>query len=59
MSRFYIAMAAYAVIALLAWQTLSNEKVRLVTLAILGMFALRTMLHRRSVEQQRDEPDSK
>jgi uncharacterized membrane protein YfcA len=46
-SKFTIAMAIYAVLGLLAWQTLSDEKIRLVTLAILGMFALKTVLHQR------------
>jgi chromate transport protein ChrA len=44
MKRFWIALLLYAVLALLAWKTLTDEKIRLVALAILGMFALRTVL---------------
>ena len=38
-------MTIYAVLGLLAWQTLPDEKIRLVTLAILGLFAVKTFLH--------------
>jgi hypothetical protein len=57
--RFYIALAVYAVLGLLAWGTLSNEplpgargngwfggvSLRAVTVAILALFAFRTVLH--------------
>jgi len=42
MNKFYVALLTYAVLGLLAWTTLSDPKFRLATLAILGMFALRT-----------------
>ncbi len=45
MSKFAIAMMIYAVLGLLAWQTLPDEKIRLVTLAVLGLFAVKTILH--------------
>ena len=45
MNRFWIAMAAFAALALLAWTTLADEKLRLITLAILAMFAIRTAAH--------------
>ncbi len=49
MSRFAIAMVAYVVLALLVLSTLSDEKIRLVTLLILGLFAVRTVVqHRRA-----------
>ncbi len=38
-------MAIYSVLGLLAWQTLPDEKIRLVTLAVLGLFAVKTVLH--------------
>ena len=58
MNRYYVAMSAYGLVALLAWLTLSDEKIRLVTLAILGMFALRTWVHRRNAEQRPGDQDS-
>ena len=48
MPRFYLAMAAFAVLGLLAWGTLSDEKLRLGTFLVLGMFALRTFLFYRA-----------
>ncbi len=42
-------MVAYVVLALLVLSTLSDEKIRLVTLLILGLFAVRTVVqHRRA-----------
>ena len=43
-------MTAYAVLAALAWFTLDDQKVRLVTVAILATFAVRTLLRQRSDE---------
>ena len=53
MNRFAMAMAAYAVLAALAWFTLDDQRVRLVTVAILAMFAVRTLVRRRSDEAGR------
>ena len=55
--RLALALAAYAAIALLVWRTMEADKVRLVTFAILGMLALRTVVHaaRLRQEEQRDE----
>ena len=48
MNRFGIALAAYVLIGTLAWFTLSDQKIRLVTLILIGAFALRTLtLHAR------------
>ena len=49
MNRFWIAMAAFAALALLAWTTLADEKLRLITLAILAMFAVKTWIRRKEV----------
>jgi hypothetical protein len=40
---FYLAMAAYAVLALLAWRTLDREFLW-VTWIVLGFFALKTWI---------------
>jgi hypothetical protein len=47
--RFVIALAAYAVLAVLAMVTLSDPRVRGVTLAILAMFAVKTWVRRKDV----------
>ena len=54
MNRFAIALAAYVVIGTLAWFTLSDQKIRLVTLVLIGAFALRTLTlrARRRAEEQ-------
>jgi hypothetical protein len=52
--KFVLALTAYAVLAILAWHTLSNEPLRVfdlnislraATLVIVGLFAFRTVLH--------------
>jgi hypothetical protein len=57
MSRFSIAMAAYLLIGVLAWATLSDEKMRYITVAILAMFAVRTLVHRRGSEDAAGQND--
>jgi len=46
-NRLLGALVAYAVLAILSWTTISDQKIRLVTLAILAMFAVKTLLHRK------------
>jgi hypothetical protein len=57
-NRLLVAIVAFAVLAGLAWTTLSDERIRLVTLAILGLFALKTWLHRKEYLRAKDENDS-
>ena len=45
MNRLWVALIAYAVIAVLTWQTISDQRMRWVTWAILAMFAIRTLAH--------------
>jgi hypothetical protein len=47
--RLVAAFFAFAVLAGLAWTTLTDERVRAVTLAILGLFAVKTWLHRKEL----------
>jgi len=48
-SRFTTAMVAYVAIAVLAWNTLTDEKLRLATLAVLALFAVKTVVRRKDV----------
>jgi hypothetical protein len=48
-SRFTMAMVAYVAIAVLAWNTLTDEKLRLATMAVLALFAVKTVVRRRDV----------
>ncbi len=49
MKRLLIAMAAFVVLGVLAWTTLSDPRIRLATLAILVMFAVKTWVRRKEV----------
>jgi hypothetical protein len=42
-----IAFAVYVLLGVLAWSTLSDEKIKLGTLLILALFAVKTLLHRK------------
>lgn len=63
--RFYVALAIYAVLAVLIWVTMEDVPlpvgngqlgIRSLTLIVLALFAVRTVLHFRA-EQIRDEQD--
>jgi hypothetical protein len=54
-NRFLLAMVAYAVLAVLSWNTITDEKLRLATLAVLALFAVKTVVRRRDVMH----PDAK
>ena len=55
MKKFYLAIAAYVVLAAVAWTTLSDPKFRFATLAILAMFALRTWSWHSKMEDEKRE----
>jgi len=55
MNRLLVAIGAYAVLAALAWTTLSDPKFRFATLAILAMFAVRTWSWSRKLDHERRE----
>ena len=59
MNRLAVAFAAYVILGVLAYVTISDERIRLMTFAILGLFAVKTWLHRKEYERPRDEQDSK
>ena len=46
-SKFAAAMAIFVALELLSWLTLSDEKIRVVAMVIIGMFAMRTWAQRR------------
>ncbi len=49
MSRFAMALIAYAVLAALALATLSDFRIRSLTLLILGLFAFKSWVRRKDV----------
>jgi len=58
LKRLAVAMGAFVVLGILAWNTLSDERIRLATLAVLAMFALRTWMHRKDVMHPDQEDGS-
>ncbi len=48
-NRLRLALAAYAVLAVLTWKTITDEKLRLATWLILGLFALKSILRRKDM----------
>jgi len=60
LSRFSIALLMFALLGVVAWFTLPNDKVRGVTLALLAMFAVKTWLqYRRQQMEEAAERDRK
>ena len=49
MNRLAMALAAYVVLAVLVWTTITDEKLRLGTLLILALFAVKTIVRRHDV----------
>ena len=49
MNRFALALAAYVVLGMLTWQTITDGKLRLATLLVLALFAVKTVLRRKDV----------
>jgi hypothetical protein len=47
--RLIVAMAAFVGLGILSWTTLTDSRVRLATLAVLAMFALKTWVRRKDV----------
>ena len=57
MNRLAIALVAYVVLGAAAWMTLSDTRIRLMTLAILGLFAVKTVLRRNDVMHSSGKDD--
>jgi len=49
LNRLAIALAVYAVLGVLAWTTLPDQRLRLMTLAILALFAVKSWVRRKDV----------
>jgi len=55
-NRLVLALAAFVGLGILSWTTLSDTRVRLMTLLILGLFAFKTVIRRKDVIHS-DEPE--
>jgi len=49
MKRLFIALAAFVALGILSWTTIGDQRIRLGTLAILAMFAVKTWVRRKDV----------
>jgi hypothetical protein len=58
MSRLAMAMIAYGVLGALAFATLSDFRIRTLTLLILGMFAFKSWVRRKETLHPDDEQDA-
>jgi hypothetical protein len=58
MNRFAMAMIAYLVLGALAFATLSDQRIRLLTLLILAMFAFKSWVRRKDVLHPDGDSDS-
>jgi hypothetical protein len=54
-SRFVMALAAYVVLAVLTWTTITDGKIRLATLLVLALFAVKTIVRRKDVMHSNGE----
>ena len=52
MNRLWVALGAYAVLAILAATTIADQKFKLATLAVLAMFAIRTLSWSRKLDRE-------
>jgi hypothetical protein len=57
MNRLAGALIAYVVLGILTWLTISDSRIRGVTLAILAMFALKSWVRRKDVLHPGGESD--
>ncbi len=57
LNRFVLALIAYAVLAALTWKTITDEKLRLATLLVLALFAVKTVLRRKDVMHGTDDTE--
>jgi hypothetical protein len=54
-----MAMAAFLGLGVLSWMTLDDPRIRLATLAILAMFAVRTWARRKDTMPSESKPEDK
>jgi hypothetical protein len=54
-NRLALALGAFAVLGILAWTTISDQRIRLATLLILALFAVKTLI--RSKEAMHPDAD--
>jgi hypothetical protein len=59
MNRLAMALVAYVALGALTWTTISDQRIRLVTIAILAMFAIKTWVRRNDVIHSNGQSETK
>ena len=54
-NRLLLALTAYVALGVLTWTTIEDQRVRMMTLAILGLFAFKTYLRRNEVLHSKED----
>jgi len=57
--RLIVALAAFVALGVLSWITISDQRIRLGTLAVLVMFALKTWVRRKDVSHSDGGSDTR
>jgi hypothetical protein len=52
-----MALAAYVVLGVLCWATIQDQRIRLATLVVLALFAVKTLLRRKEIMHADGESD--
>ena len=55
MKRLWTALGLLAVLVVLAWATISDQRFKLGAVAILAMWAIRTLAWHRKIERERQQ----
>ena len=58
MNRLTAALIAYVVLGVLTWTTISDQRIRAITLLILAMFAVKSWVRRKDVLHSDGNNDS-
>jgi PDZ domain-containing secreted protein len=58
LNRLLLALTAYVALGVLSWTTIADQRIRLGTLAILGMFAFKTYIRRKEAIHPEGETDA-
>jgi len=56
--RLIVALGAFVALGVLSWTTINDQRIRLATLAVLAMFALKTWVRRKDVLHPGGRSDS-
>jgi len=57
-NRLAVALIAYVVLAVLTWLTITDTRIRAITLVVLALFALKSILRRKDVLHPHGEKDA-